>query len=161
MNPTSVTVPIFGQGVIQSTITGDTTGNDYVYLIEEAQYSNICYFFRLQLNVITDVEGENISVLPENFKLEQNFPNPFNPSTKIRYSIPDVGSGLAQTVLKVYDILGNEVATLVNEEKPAGTYEVEFSTGSFGNASNLSSGVYFYKISAGSFNETKKMILLR
>ena len=70
-----------------------------------------------------------------------------------------MGSGLSagdgQTVLKVYDILGNEVATLVNEEKPAGVYEVEF------DASNLSSGVYFYKISAGSFNETKKMILLR
>jgi len=122
MNPTSVTVPIFGQGVIQSTITGDTTGNDYVYLIEEAQYSNICYFFRLQLNVITDVEGENISVLPENFKLEQNFPNPFNPSTAIKYSIPNSEF----VTLKVYDVLGNEVATLVDEEKPAGSYEVEF-----------------------------------
>ncbi len=97
----------------------------------------------------------DLNAVPEHFYLAQNYPNPFNPSTKIRYSIPDVGSGLAQTVLKVYDILGNEVATLVNEEKPAGVYEVTF------DASELSSGIYFYKISAGSFNETKKMILLR
>lgn len=113
----------------------------------------------LSWGTATDVADEKQT--PTEFSLAQNYPNPFNPSTKIRYSIPDVGSGLAQTVLKVYDILGNEVATLVNEEKPAGVYEVEFSTGSFGNARNLSSGIYFYKLTAGSFTETKKMILLR
>ncbi|HMN48448.1 MAG TPA: T9SS type A sorting domain-containing protein [Ignavibacteriaceae bacterium] len=107
----------------------------------------------LSWGTATDVSDEKQT--PTEFSLAQNYPNPFNPSTKIRYSIPDVGSGLAQTVLKVYDILGNEVATLVNEEKPAGVYEVTF------DASELSSGIYFYKISAGSFNETKKMILLR
>ncbi|GIV45299.1 MAG: hypothetical protein KatS3mg036_0117 [Ignavibacterium sp.] len=101
----------------------------------------------------TDVEM-NFEV-PGEFLLAQNYPNPFNPSTKIRFVIPNVGSELAQTVLKVYDILGNEVATLVNEEKPAGVYEVEF------DARNLSSGIYFYKLSSGSFTETKKMILLR
>jgi len=107
----------------------------------------------------TDAEEQNI--VPTNFSLEQNYPNPFNPSTKIRYSIPDVGSGLAQTVLKVYDILGNEVATLVNEEKPAGVYEVEFSTGSFGNASNLSSGMYIYRLQIGDFSSIKKMSLIK
>jgi plastocyanin len=108
----------------------------------------------------TDVKTENTSI--NNFELQQNYPNPFNPSTKIRYSIPDVGSGLAQTVLKVYDVLGNEVATLVNEGKPAGVYEVTF------DASELSSGIYFYriaihldKLSTGAFTETRKMILLR
>ncbi|WP_290660914.1 LamG-like jellyroll fold domain-containing protein [Ignavibacterium sp.] len=103
----------------------------------------------------TEIESEKYSSLPESFILEQNYPNPFNPSTKIKFSIPNVGSELAQTVLMVYDILGNEVATLVNEEKPAGVYEVEF------NASQLSSGIYFYKLTAGSFTEIKKMLLIK
>jgi photosystem II stability/assembly factor-like uncharacterized protein len=113
------------------------------------------------INPMTSVKSSEEN-FPNEFSLAQNFPNPFNPTTKIRYSIPDVGSGLAQTVLKVYDILGNEVATLVNEEKPAGVYEVDF------NAAGLSSGMYFYRMQAGSpstssgqcFVETKKMILL-
>jgi hypothetical protein len=90
------------------------------------------------------------------FSLEQNYPNPFNPSTKIKYTIPTVGTSLMKFVqLKVYDVLGNEVATLVNEEKPAGSYEVDF------NVSGLSSGIYFYTINLGSFIETKKMILMK
>lgn len=76
--------------------------------------------------------------------LNQNYPNPFNPSTKISWQ-----------TLKVCDVLGNEVATLVNEQQTAGTYEVEF------NASHLSSGIYFYKLTAGGFTQTKKMVLLR
>lgn len=87
----------------------------------------------------------------DNFLLEQNYPNPFNPSTTIRYSIPT--SEFVK--LKVYDVLGNEVATLVNEEKPAGSYEVEFQ------ATELSSGIYFYKLQSGNFVETKKMLLLK
>ncbi|BDQ02953.1 T9SS type A sorting domain-containing protein [Ignavibacterium sp.] len=94
-------------------------------------------------------------VLPTEFTLDQNYPNPFNPRTKIRFTIPDVGSELAQTVIKVYDILGNEVTTLVNEQKEPGYYEVEF------NAERLSSGVYFYRLQAGNFTQTKKMILMR
>jgi len=90
------------------------------------------------------------------FILYQNYPNPFNPTTKISFTIPFVGTGLALSVqLKVYDILGNEVATLVNEEKEPGYYEVEF------NATQFSSGVYFYRLQAGDFVQTKKMILLR
>ena len=90
------------------------------------------------------------------YKLNQNYPNPFNPTTKIKYSIPNVGTSFMKFVqLKVYDVIGNEIATLVNEQKPAGEYEIEF------DASNLPSGVYFYQIKAGSFVETKKMILLR
>jgi hypothetical protein len=85
------------------------------------------------------------------FSLGQNYPNPFNPNTLISYQLP-TGSN---TVLKVYDILGSEAATLVNEYKPAGRYEVEFS------GAALPSGVYFYQIQAGSFVSTKKMILLK
>jgi hypothetical protein len=93
-----------------------------------------------------------ISVTPTaEFILQNNYPNPFNPITIIQYQIPEVGL----VSLQVFDILGNEVATLVNEEKPGGTYEVQF------DASNLSSGVYFYRLRAGSFTEIKKMVLLR
>ena len=101
------------------------------------------------------IKNENIQN-PRRFSLWQNYPNPFNPTTKIRYSIPNVGTSLMKPVqLKIYDILGQEIATLVNEEKPAGNYEVEF------DGSNHSSGVYLYRIQAGDFIQTKKMILLR
>ena len=85
------------------------------------------------------------------FKLEQNYPNPFNPSTTISWQLPVD----AFVSLKVYDVLGNEVASLANEDKAAGSYQTEF------DASNLSSGTYFYRLEAGSFVETKKMILLK
>ncbi len=107
------------------------------------------------LKSITINSIDNELNIPLDFTLEQNYPNPFNPTTKIRYSIPIVGSGLALTELKVYDILGNEVATLVNEAKQPGYYEVEF------NSSEYSSGVYFYRLQAGNFVQTKKMILMR
>jgi len=103
------------------------------------------------------LEGSNI---PRIFQLSQNYPNPFNPSTSIQYAI----SSTQLVTLKVYDLLGREVATLVNEEKPAGSYSVEFRmqnlpTGQAG--LELSSGIYFYKLQAGSFVETKKMILMK
>ena len=85
------------------------------------------------------------------FKLEQNYPNPFNPTTNFQYSIAS-----RQFVnLKIFNVLGQEIETLVNEEKPAGNYEVEF------NAANLPSGVYFYRIQAGSFNQVRKMLLIK
>jgi hypothetical protein len=105
-------------------------------------------------DIITSVKDD--SDQPEEFYLSQNYPNPFNPSTNIGFRISDFGF----VSLKVYDVLGNEVATLVNEEKPAGAYEVEFNIYS-GEGRNLSSGVYFYQLKANSFVETKKMILLR
>jgi len=92
------------------------------------------------------------SYLPKDYKLSQNFPNPFNPTTKITYTIPE----LSFTTLKVYDVLGNEITTLVNEEKSIGIYEVEFDA-----TAELPSGIYFYKLQAGSFTQTKKMILLK
>ncbi|MCW9098402.1 MAG: M14 family zinc carboxypeptidase [Ignavibacteriaceae bacterium] len=98
---------------------------------------------------------------PSEFSLEQNYPNPFNPTTKIKFIIPASGNpflGRARgglVTLKVYDILGNEIATLVNEEKLAGTYEVDF------NGTQIPTGVYFYKLQAGNFVQIKKMVLLR
>ena len=112
----------------------------------------------------TRLTDEIVSVADEktvtdDFVLEQNYPNPFNPSTKIKYSVPSVIANEVKqsqfVTIKVFDILGNKVATLVNEEKPAGTYEIQW------NASQLPSGIYFYKLHAGNFVETKKMILLK
>jgi len=98
---------------------------------------------------VTSVREEH--QLPNAFELQQNFPNPFNPSTSIQYAI----SSRQFVSLKVYDVLGNEIATLINEEKPAGSYEAEF------DANGLSSGVYFYKLTAGDFIMAKKMILTK
>ncbi len=88
---------------------------------------------------------------PKYYSLSNNYPNPFNPSTKIEYKIPESG----QVLLKIYDMLGREVATLVNEEKPAGSYNITF------NASKLPSGVYYYRLASENFIETKKMILIK
>ena len=93
----------------------------------------------------------NLSNGLSNYTLHQNYPNPFNPSTIISYSIPQ-GSFVS---LKVYDLLGNEIATLVDEEKHAGSYEVEFVV------VGLPSGIYFYKLIANGFTQTKKMILIK
>ena len=95
---------------------------------------------------------------PDKFFLSQNYPNPFNPSTTISFTVPsstEYYSVLQNVTLKVYDIFGNEVATLVNERKPAGMYNVQFIM------NNASSGVYFYTLKAGSFTETKKMLLMK
>jgi len=94
-----------------------------------------------------EVEGQ----LPKRYILSQNYPNPFNPSTKIKYTVPHSSN----IVIKVFDILGSEIETLVNEEKPVGTYELTWYVG------NLPSGVYFYQLRAGSSVETKKMVLLK
>ena len=90
-------------------------------------------------------------VLPSSYSLAQNYPNPFNPATVISYQLPT----RAQVKLKVYDVLGREVATLVNEEQPAGIYKFNFDGG------RLSSGVYFYRLISSEFTSTKKMILAK
>lgn len=98
---------------------------------------------------VTGISDE--SQVPIKFKLKQNYPNPFNPTTVISYQL----AAHSRVSLKVYDILGNEIATLINEEKHTGTFEVKW------DASKFPSGVYFYQLKAGSFIETKKMVLLR
>ena len=100
--------------------------------------------------IIINVEDENSS-MPRNYSLSQNFPNPFNPNTTIKWQMPEASF----VTLKIYDVLGREVITLANEELSAGEHEVTF------NASQLSSGVYLYQLKAGSVIETKKMVLLR
>lgn len=104
--------------------------------------------------VVTDVE--NVEMNPTEFVLHQNYPNPFNPSTTIRYSIPNLGNkDFCSVRLKVYNVLGSEITTLVNEQQQSGQYEVQF------DASNLTSGVYYYQLKAGAFIRTNKMILAK
>ncbi|MBI2427830.1 MAG: CHRD domain-containing protein [Ignavibacteriales bacterium] len=106
--------------------------------------------FGLGSGVATTVR-EIFSSTPKNFSLDQNYPNPFNPSTTIRFSVPTAGL----TTLKVYDLLGKEVATLINGEQKIGSFEVKF------DASRLSSGLYFYQLRSGSFIQSKKMMLIK
>jgi len=104
-----------------------------------------------------NVESKSEEALITDYKLTQNYPNPFNPSTIISYQIPTKSF----VTLKVYDVLGNEIATLVNEEKAAGTYQVNFSNQQITNYKPLASGMYFYTLTAGKFTDTKKFILLK
>ncbi len=123
-----------------------TTGNNSLYLLANSPSSSI------NLNS-TDVKEDHLNSIK--FGLAQNYPNPFNPSTRIRYSIPGLKNPNGIVRLKIYDVLGNEITTLVNKEQPAGEYEVEF------NGSSFASGLYFYKLEYGTFSEIKKMILLK
>ncbi len=115
--------------------------------IAQAAYNNN---FVVPDSIKTPVD-ENNNVLPSGYKLAQNYPNPFNPVTIISYSIPKEGF----VTLKVYNSLGKEIATLVNEEKLSGDYKVQF------DASRLASGIYYYRINAGNFSATRKLILLK
>ncbi len=103
------------------------------------------------LKIITKINTANSKTFK--FSLEQNYPNPFNPTTMIRYSIPEVSN--VPVSLKIYDILGREVETLLNRDQKAGNYEVEF------NAGKYTSGMYIYKLTAGNFNSIKKMMLVK
>ena len=103
------------------------------------------------LNEGVDVDEKGLTNIPSYYELKQNYPNPFNPSTIIKYTVPKS----SRVTITVFDILGNKLETLTNEEKPAGAYELTWS------AYNLPSGVYFYKLRTGKFIQTKKMLLLK
>lgn len=162
-NYTQLTIPIFYSNEstpdsckISMTI-GNNSGNVEVgayFIIDDLAFQGI-----------TTSIGDNDNLNPYTFSLEQNYPNPFNPSTKIKFTVPTTplnpspsqgeGNSERSIILKIYDILGNEITTLVNEQKSPGTYEIEF------DRNGLSSGVYYYKLQAGDFTDTKKMILLK
>ena len=162
-------------GTFDNVTYSKTNVNEFAnpsYLVDCSGIESGNYYLRLFTTVnedvnlfVSDIQRDDIvleksNLLVRNFKgegiptvydLAQNYPNPFNPSTTIRFQIPQDGI----VTLKIYDILGSEVATLVNEQKAAGKYEINF------NASSLASGVYLYKIQSGSFISSKKMLLLK
>jgi len=143
-----------------SVYAADIDGDGKMDVLSASRFDNKIVWYE---NVISGVNDDNTLSVPVQFQLYNNYPNPFNPGTNIQYTV-----GSRQFVsLKVYDVLGNEIATLVNQEKPAGEYEVEFNSHS-SSVRNLPSGLYFYQLrsvpSTGSgqgFVETKKMILLK
>ncbi|MCJ7554980.1 MAG: T9SS type A sorting domain-containing protein [Ignavibacteriaceae bacterium] len=126
--------------------------DNLITIVNEKQISgNESWYAKAVVSDIVSDVSEDKSIYPDEFELSQNYPNPFNPGTVISYKLPASGN----VTLKVYDILGNEIAALVNEEKTAGSYVVDF------NASELSTGVYFYRLQAGSFVQTKKMTVIK
>ncbi|HCY74440.1 MAG TPA: hypothetical protein DHV28_00835 [Ignavibacteriales bacterium] len=130
----------------------DSTNGRYMKLVlKESNQSNKASIWEFESFGAISKDNPNQNIVPAAFELSQNYPNPFNPSTKISWQSP-VGSH--QTLI-IYDVLGNEVATLVDEYKPAGSYEVNF------NAINLASGIYIYRLTADNYTETKKMVLLK
>jgi hypothetical protein len=132
--------------------------DNYIFAGIVSNYS-VSTIWRRSISDLVNVQNIS-SENPSMFSLSQNYPNPFNPVTKIKYSIPSIFSplekgGLRGVNLKVFDILGRVIETLVNEKQNPGTYEVTF------DGSRLSSGIYFYTLTAGDFKETKKLILLK
>ena len=127
--------------------------------VDDKPYGGSKFQYRLK-QIDTDGQFEysfivEVEILPDKFALFQNYPNPFNTTSVIKYSIPQP----SQVSLKIFNTLGEELETLVNEEKPAGTYEVEFGRNLINQV--LTSGVYFYRLQAGNYVETKKMVLLK
>ncbi|HSW55224.1 MAG TPA: T9SS type A sorting domain-containing protein [Ignavibacteriaceae bacterium] len=153
-------------GQLTDTTYSTQLQNGEYFWIVKAYTSALTYTLSNVLSFVVDfptnVKSEND--IPSEFYLGQNYPNPFNPSTKIKFTIPQSpllgGDGRGGFVtVKVYDVLGNEVATLVDEYKSAGSYEVEF--GASSGISKLVSGIYFYQLKAGEFIQTKKMLMIK
>ena len=119
-------------------------------LFDSLEFTGIERSSQLSSTPLVGVENSNNTVVKE-FKLYNNYPNPFNPTTNIKYDLPKE----TFVAIKVYDILGREVVTLVNEKQPSGRYNIKF------DASNLASGMYVYRIDAGSFVKSHKMMLLK
>ena len=152
-------------------ITNGDGGLDRIYLSSDSRYVRMygnqrgtqwgysIFEFEIYESIISDIDKNDINGIASalsDYYLENNYPNPFNPATKIRFTIAQNEKGKSKNVtLKVYDVLGNEVATLLNKELTPGNYEIPF------DGSELASGVYLYRLQAGKYSDSKKMILLR
>ncbi len=139
---------------------GNSNSPKHYFYSDNLLFESGKYFYRLkQIDIDGNSEySEEIEICfasPEKFELLQNYPNPFNPVTKIKFSIPDNAGIEQKVVLKIYNVLGQVVKTLVNENKQPGNYEIEF------NGSDLMSGIYFYKIESGNFIQMRKMVLTK
>ncbi len=123
-----------------------TTVNNVIRVMS---HGNGAFERKFLSQIVTDTEGETITA--SGYKLEQNYPNPFNPTTNLEFRIEDRGF----VSLKLYDVLGNEIITLINRDMPAGTHNISF------DGTSLPSGTYFYRLETGKYSETKKMVLLK
>ncbi|MDD5362392.1 MAG: T9SS type A sorting domain-containing protein [Ignavibacteria bacterium] len=131
--------------------------NDYIYAGAKNNYTDYNAVWKRPISEIIGIQSISTEIHTK-YSISQNYPNPFNPSTKIKFSIPEnrkLKTDNSVVTLKVYDILGKEAATLVNEKLQPGTYEVNW------NAANYPSGVYYYKLTSGDFSDTKRMILIK
>jgi len=137
------------RGVVSSDF--DLDGKTDLAIIATDEFGHDSLFVLYNTGNVSGISEETFQQIPENFSLSQNYPNPFNPITTIRFELPED----EKVSLKIFNILGEEVSTLVNTDLKAGQHEFQF------NANNLSSGIYFYQLQAGSFVQTKKMILIR
>jgi fibronectin type 3 domain-containing protein len=141
---------ILANSVDVSYLDNSAGNGKYYYVVAAVDISgNISEFSNEASATLTDVQLED--AIPTEYALKQNYPNPFNPTTMIKFAIPEA----SQVKLAIYDVTGREVGLLVNEQMAAGTYSVDW------NAVNLSTGIYFYRIEAGSFVNVKKMILIK
>lgn len=131
-------------------ILNSTVGEAFTGITLNASNNHyLGFWYVYRQSTITGVDDDK--TIPETYQLEQNYPNPFNPATIIKYGVPE----RCNVSVKIYDILGSEVLTLVNKEMDAGWYETNF------NAAGFSSGIYIYRMQAGSYQNTKKMILVK
>jgi hypothetical protein len=128
---------------------------DVLHIRSDTESSRVAQLMILAGRTDSTISSINNQVVVSEYRLEQNFPNPFNPVTTIQYQVPVT----EWVILKVYDMLGNEITTLVNEEKPQGQYKIDF--GRNLNNQFLSSGIYFYRIQAGDYSNVKKFVLLK
>jgi len=138
-------------GVFVASFPGIVSSDGESFTMVTSNSSDVGIYFGIAKSDFTGVIPENNIELPEYFALKQNYPNPFNPNTTIRYILPKSSN----VSLKVYNLVGHEITTLVNEKKPTGEYEVQW------NAANLSSGVYVCRMQAGEFLQTRKLVLLK
>jgi len=150
-----IPVSVISSGGEKSTntsfILSSTVGEPFIgKAISSANQQNIGFWYVYKQSTITSVEEEQ-ELLPTEFKLEQNFPNPFNPTTTIKYAVPQKSNVL----IKIYNIAGEEVSLLVNEEKDQGWYSIRF------NSTSLASGIYIYRMQAGNYISTRKMMLIK
>jgi hypothetical protein len=162
----TITESTASDGIYEWTVLPPQTSLECRIKITDVQNTNVTDSSdnTFAIDIFPSADDSSNSIAPTDFNLLQNYPNPFNPTTKIKYTILSVGTRDRVSVqLKVYDVLGNEIATLVNEEKPPGTYEVEFSS-----KGESASGVYFYQLKVYPANgasegyvDTKKMLLLK
>jgi len=136
-------------------INGFNLDTTYSLLSRDNRIYIVDFNRKIMYDSITVTSVNELNEMPNSYKLSDAFPNPFNPSTKIRYVIPKAGN----VQIKVFDILGREIAALIDEFKPAGNYEIEFNTSSING--ELPSGIYFYRMKSGSYSETKKLMLLK